>query len=163
MGRFQKTLEKIIHIYNLALYMCGTICLVGFILSTIYQVIARNTLPRAPIWTEEASRFLFIYMVAFGVGIAVHSNEYVGVELLVDLLPRKAQKIYQIVVMLAIAAFCFWYFSVSTLKFAIFDYTFLSPAMGLPMQLVYKSMIILFPSLGFSYILAALLRAVKKD
>ena len=57
--------------------------------------------------------------------------------------------------MFALAAFCFWYFFASVLDFAIFDYRYLSTAMKLPMQYIYISMMILFPALGISYILAA--------
>lgn len=148
-------LKRTISVFNLILAICGAICLVGFIGCTIYQVLARNLLPKAPIWTEEAARFLFIYMVSFGVGLAVHTGDYVGVELLVDLLPEKGLRILKVITMFALAAFCFWYFFASVLDFAIFDYRYLSTAMKLPMQYIYISMMILFPALGISYILAA--------
>ena len=112
-------LKRTISVFNLILAICGAICLVGFIGCTIYQVLARNLLPKAPIWTEEAARFLFIYMVSFGVGLAVHTGDYVGVELLVDLLPEKGLRILKVITMFALAAFCFWYFFASVLDFGL--------------------------------------------
>lgn len=158
MNKSTLILKRTISVFNLILAIFGALCLCGFIGCTIYQVVARNVLPKAPIWTEEAARFLFIYMVSFGVGLAVHTGDYVGVELLIDLLPEKALRIVKVVTMFLLAAFCFWYFSASVLDFAIFDYRYLSTAMKIPMQYIYISMIILFPALGISYILAGLLQ-----
>jgi len=149
-------LEKIINIFNFVLSLLGVLFLIAFVGSTIYQVVARNVLPVAPIWTEEAARFAFIFMVSCGVGLAVYTGDYVGVELIVDLFPQKVQKIIKVTTMFLLAAFCFWYHIVSVRGFAIFDYRYVSTAMRIPMQYIYISMRILFPSLGLSYIFAAL-------
>ncbi len=162
MKKIRIFLEKIISKFNLLLAVCGAVCLLEFIACIIYQVVARNVLPTAPIWTDEAARFLFIYMVAFGVGLAVHSGEYVGIELLIDLLPGRARDVIQTITKFILAAFCFWYFFASVKGFAFLDYRYLSTAMQLPMQYVYISMVILFPVLGLSYIASALLHMLPK-
>ena len=75
-------MDKIIKVYREIMTAVGIIGLVGFIISVLIQVIARTFLPVAPNWTEEAARYLFIYMVAFAGNAAVISDEYVGVEIL---------------------------------------------------------------------------------
>ena len=66
------------------------------------QIISRNFLPSAPSWTEELARYSFIYMVAFGCGVAVLKDEFVFVEFLKDSLEAKglhqANKIIRILV-----------------------------------------------------------------
>ena len=79
-------MNKIINQYKLIMTYIGIIGLVGFIGSVLIQVTARTFLPTAPNWTEEAARFLFIYMVAFGGNAAVITDEYVGVEMLTEFL-----------------------------------------------------------------------------
>ena len=68
-------MNKIINQYKLIMTYIGIIGLVGFIGSVLIQVTARTFLPTAPNWTEEAARFLFIYMVAFGGNAAVITDE----------------------------------------------------------------------------------------
>ena len=59
-------MEKFIKGYKDVMTYIGILGLIGFIVSVMIQVIARTFLPTAPNWTEEAARYLFIYMVAFG-------------------------------------------------------------------------------------------------
>ena len=73
-------MDKIIKIYKEIMTGIGIVGLVGFIASVLIQVVSRTFLPTAPNWTEEAARFLFIYMVSFAGNAAVLNNEYVNVD-----------------------------------------------------------------------------------
>ena len=73
-------MKKIFNTYNSIMGFLGMLCLLGFILSIVIQVVGRTLLPYSPSWTEEAARYLFIYMVAFGSSVAVHKQEFVGVD-----------------------------------------------------------------------------------
>ena len=75
----------------------------------LVQVISRNFLPNAPSWTEELARYSFIYMVAFGVGLAALKHEFVNVEFLGDFLKSKNQKaldVLNLVIEVIILAMC---------------------------------------------------------
>lgn len=98
-------MEKIIKVYREVLTAVGIIGLVGFIISVLIQVVARTFLPVAPNWTEEAARYLFIYMVAFAGNAAVISDEYVGVEMLTEMFPQSVQKIIKIAIAVVLCAF----------------------------------------------------------
>ena len=85
----KKGLEKFVDLFNHILCFFGVIFYLTFVVCVLVQVISRNFLPSAPSWTEEAARYSFIYMVAFGCAVAVHRNEFVNVEFLHDALePR---------------------------------------------------------------------------
>ncbi|TKT69929.1 TRAP transporter small permease subunit [Aquamicrobium sp. LC103] len=46
------------------------------------QIVTRTFDLYSPVWTEEASRYLLLYMTAFGVGLSLVTGELVNVDLL---------------------------------------------------------------------------------
>tara|TARA_B100000965_G_C19201008_1_gene587373 strand:+ start:75 stop:542 length:468 start_codon:yes stop_codon:yes gene_type:complete len=52
----------------------------GFIITVSLQIFARFFLSDVPSWTEEASRILFIYAIAFASGLAYRGNYFVFLE-----------------------------------------------------------------------------------
>ena len=88
----KKSLNKFIKGYMEVLYALSSVFYIGFCFCVLVQVISRNFLPNAPSWTEELARYSFIYMVAFGVGLAALKHEFVNVEFLGDFLKSKNQK-----------------------------------------------------------------------
>lgn len=129
----------------------GLVCLVGFIISVLIQVISRTFLPKTPSWTEELARYLFIYMVAFGSSVAVHKKEFVAVDLVIDFLPNVIRKLIELIINIVLMIFVVFVFLKSVLGFAILEYRMVSTAMQVPMQYIYFSMIILFGLLILSF------------
>ena len=80
----KKGINTFIKVYMEILYALSSVFYAGFCLCVLVQVISRNFLPNAPSWTEELARYSFIYMVAFGVGLAALKHEFVNVEFLGD-------------------------------------------------------------------------------
>ena len=69
--------------------MVGTVAIL--IVPVTLQIIARYTaLIPSWIWTEEASRFLFIWMVMLGAMIGVREHSHFEVDVWPDLAPRPA-------------------------------------------------------------------------
>ncbi len=68
-----------------------TLSFVGLILAVLLQVFARLFLPKVPSWTEEISRFLLIWMVSCGAGLAMRNSNFVNVDLFVNKLPARAR------------------------------------------------------------------------
>ena len=135
-------MEKIIKVYREVLTAVGIIGLVGFIISVLIQVVARTFLPVAPNWTEEAARYLFIYMVAFAGNAAVISDEYVGVEMLTA-------------VLCAFSGFIFINCVVGPKGLlAVTPVSMVSTALLIPMKYIYLSEAFLF---GF-YVISFLMR-----
>jgi len=111
----------------------------------------------APSWTEEAARYTFVYMVAFGCGVAVLKDEFVFVEFLKDaLLARglyKVNRAIRILVTLAMLVLSAYLLFFSVPQLAFIKFRMVSTAMQLPMQVVYFSQILLFGFLCVSLVM----------
>ena len=149
-------MDSLINKYNKFMSYLGLICLGGFIISVLIQVISRTFLPKTPSWTEELARYLFIYMVAFGASVAVHKKEFVAVDLIIDFLPKIIRKLIELVINIVLLLFVTFVLLKSVLSFAILEYRMVSTAMQVPMQYIYFSMIILFGLLILSFVMEIL-------
>ncbi len=149
-------MDSLIKKYNKFMSYLGLVCLGGFIISVLIQVISRTFLPKTPSWTEELARYLFIYMVAFGSSVAVHKKEFVAVDLIIDFLPKIIRKLIELVINIVLLLFVTFVLLKSVLSFAILEYRMVSTAMQVPMQYIYFSMIILFGLLIFSFVMEIL-------
>ena len=141
-------MKKAIRIYYDVLTYIAVAGLIGFLACVALQVFARVFLPKSPNWTEEAARFLFIFMVGFAGNTAVGKDEYVGVELLTERFPEKVQKTIRIAVLAALWVFSVIVFSMSVVGskglLAMTPPAMVSTALQLPMKKVYFSLVILF-------------------
>lgn len=153
----KKGFDRFVRIYTEVLCAFGCTFYIAFCVCVLIQIISRNLLPSAPSWTEEAARYTFVYMVAFGCGVAVLKDEFVFVEFLKDILLGKglyklhrAIRIAVTCAMLLLSAYLL-FFSVPQLAFIKFR--MVSTAMQLPMQVVYFSQILLFSFLCISLVL----------
>lgn len=149
-------MDSLIKKYNKFMSYLGLVCLGGFIISVLIQVISRTFLPKTPSWTEELARYLFIYMVAFGSSVAVHKKEFVAVDLIIDFLLKIIRKLIELVINIVLLLFVTFVLLKSVLSFAILEYRMVSTAMQVPMQYIYFSMIILFGLLILSFVMEIL-------
>lgn len=147
-------MKKFMRVYNELMSYLGVVCLAGFIISVLIQVVSRTFLPKTPSWTEEASRYLFIYMVAWGGSVAVHTKEYVGVDIFTSLLPPKLSRaLSDIIINAGLMCFSGFILTQSVVDFAFIKYRMVSTAMQIPMQYVYFSIVVFFGLLMLSYAL----------
>ena len=77
----------------------------AMIVVVVIQVFSRFALPKAPYWTEEATRILFIYMISFAGGLAVREKAFVNVDTFINYLPQKARQVLQMIIQLVIVLF----------------------------------------------------------
>ena len=151
----KKGLEKFVDLFNHILCFFGVIFYLTFVVCVLVQVISRNFLPSAPSWTEEAARYSFIYMVAFGCAVAVHRNEFVNVEFLHDALEPKfpmANRVIDLAIKVLLLLFTVYILAFSVRPFAFIKFQILSTAMSLPMQYVYFSMVLMFAFMAVAYL-----------
>jgi TRAP-type C4-dicarboxylate transport system permease small subunit len=150
-------MQKFIKIYRDIFAYIGMLGLIGFIISVLVQVTARTFLPVAPNWTEEAARFLFIFMVATAGNAAILSDEYVGVEMLMEMFSAKVQKIFRLVIYIIMIAFSAYVFIACVVGpkglLAITPPTMVSTALEIPMKYIYSFLAILFGFYIVSYVL----------
>ncbi|URA04443.1 TRAP transporter small permease [Escherichia fergusonii] len=70
----------------------GAVLLTALIGVVLLQVISRPLPISSPAWTEEAARFLLVYVVAFGCALATGRRELVNVDLVISMLSPALRK-----------------------------------------------------------------------
>ncbi len=114
----------------------------------IIQIICRLPFFTPPAWTEEAARVFFVYMIAFGAGLALREGSFVSVDFLKHFLPCKIAKIFDAII----------YFSITVLMIVILFGSAVyirigskqtSPSLPLKMSFVFAAMFILSFSMAY--------------
>ena len=62
------------------------------------QVLTRFVLNDAATWTEEASRYLFIWLIFLSIGVAFVEKKHISIDIVMDRLPKVAQVVLQQIV-----------------------------------------------------------------
>lgn len=164
MSGLRQGLDRFLSLFEHVLCFLGVIFYITFVVCVLVQVISRNFLPSAPSWTEEAARYSFIYMVAFGCAVAVHRNEFVNVEFLHDALEPKypmVNRIMDLLIKILLLVFTVYILLFSVRPFAFIKFQMLSTAMSLPMQYVYFSMVLMFAFMVIAYVCEILLTVLN--
>ena len=121
--------------------IAGTITTLAAICLVVgLQVIGRYIFNEPPFWTEEVSRFLFIYLIAFGAGLAVRYKSYVNLDVFTHMLPPKAQKLMALIVNALLLGFLIIFFmeSIDLVSKVQFQR---SPVLNLPMSYPYGALL----------------------
>ena len=133
-----KTLKKFLERF---LEWMSSFFFTGLIAMVLLQVFARMFLPRSPHWTEEASRFLMLYMVAFSAGLAAKERAYVNVDIFINYMKGRLRIAVQLLIDLAVIvlmAVTFWY----GLRNAAVGRIQTSASLGIPMHLIFGSIVL---------------------
>lgn len=89
-------------------------------------------------WTEELSRFAFVWLLMLGASVGLYRQEHFALTLLTDVLPRVAQRWAELLVYLlelVFIGFLIWYgYAMSEMVWGQ-----ISPALGLRYAYVYSS------------------------
>lgn len=72
----------------------GTSMLLIFILTTVAQIVFRDVLKISAPWTEEVSRFAFIWMVCFGTVAVQARQEHIGMDVVLNKIPDPLRIIF---------------------------------------------------------------------
>jgi TRAP-type C4-dicarboxylate transport system permease small subunit len=115
--------------------------------AVILQVFSRTFLPQSPVWTEELTRFALLYLVAFGVGLSLRTGDLVNVDLVLEMLPKPARRLLEVVAALITTGFAlmlvapaFQFMRIGTFQ--------TSPALGWRMDWIFASMPLAMIMLG---------------
>jgi len=108
------------------------------------QIIARNVF-NSMTWPEEFSRYCYIWTVFLSLGYTMKKGNMLKVGLVMDLLPTKIRRSIEIVVNLIILAICVVFFRHAiTYTSKIYNMGQISPAMHLPMWIMYLATVLGF-------------------
>jgi TRAP-type C4-dicarboxylate transport system permease small subunit len=108
----------------------------GLVVTAFYQVVSRYVFGRTPAWTEEAARYLAIWVVLLTSALAIEFGEHIAVDLLLTRLPRRVRLLTTSVGWVGILLFLvvFTYESFQLLGVAAGQVT---PGLGIPMVWIY--------------------------
>jgi len=108
----------------------------GLVVTAFYQVVSRYALGRTPAWTEEAARYLAIWVVLLTSALAIELRGHITVDLLLVRLPRTLRLITTLVGWVGILLFLlvFIYESFQLIGIAAGQVT---PGLGIPMVCIY--------------------------
>lgn len=118
----------------------------GLIGTVVLQIVTRRFfVDFAPSWTEEASRFFFIYAISFGAGLAQKEGYFISMDYFYNIFNPKMRgvldlliSVSSIVLFLLVSIFSIFFIRLGTIE--------TSPSLGLPMSIAFTSMFIMSAS-----------------
>lgn len=138
-GRLANALDRV-------LLTLAVIALVSLSLTVLLQVASRLFLPITLSWTEELTRYLFIYMVALGAGVVQHRHRHVNVELFHGWLGFRGRAAYLTLISAITFAFTLVVLP-NAWQFAQIGAFQTSPTLRIPMLYIFLSSVVLFGAL----------------
>ena len=142
-----RPVKKIIDSYFRLLHWLLIATVAILLLPVTLQIISRYTaLIPSYIWTEELSRFLFIWMVMIGAMIGVREGTHFDVDLWPDLKPKTnalTHIVSSLFVLLFALVFVYW-----GMKFVMFGWNQQSELAELPMVFIFAA----WPVAGLTWI-----------
>lgn len=150
MTPFVSKLNRIGNLLENFLSMFVGIALAGFASTVILEVFFRYFLGFSLYWSNELATYLFIYLVFFGGSVALKRKELINVAYFKDHLPLKLRNFAELLTFLVMMAFSFVAAGYSTILIQTSIKTkTVSPAMLIPMAIVYLPIFLGFGFLGF--------------
>lgn len=101
MSRLSATATVIERLTMVPLMVAGAAMVVVVAAGTFWRYVLGDPL----LWTEEAARYLMIWIALIGASVCIRHGEHIRVEMLVRMLPALARKAVDMVVALLILAF----------------------------------------------------------
>ncbi|WGI26735.1 TRAP transporter small permease [Halomonas alkaliantarctica] len=121
----------------------AVVALVAIAATVLLQICSRLFLPFSIAWTEELSRYLFIYMVALSVGVVLRQNRNISVELFHHLLGPRVQAAVQALLCALIGLFAFLVLPYAW-QYAQNGTWQTSPTLHVPMLYIFFSTVVTF-------------------
>lgn len=140
------------------------IALLAAVLSVIVllQVVFRYVLNSPLAWTEEASRFLLIWIVLLGAAIGIKRKSHFTVDIFFKKLSPKLQQNLQLALDIFLFILIFDVMIINGVYLSILTFRQISPALHLRMSYVYSSVLV-GGILSCCYVLEDILLYLKKE
>ena len=161
-SKLETSIRWLLRIANWVFSVLAVSALLAIAAVVILQVVSRFLLPSSPIWTEELSRYLFVYLVVMGSGLVISHNRHVRLELFQGALNRFWTKFYLIFCHLLAGGFAI-YILPYAIKYAQIGRWQTSPALEVPMYWAFLSVTFFFALTAFYSVMSALLVLLERD
>ncbi|WHH59367.1 TRAP transporter small permease [Petroclostridium sp. X23] len=135
-----------------------TTCLMlsAMVVVVFMNVIFRYFLNASIAWTEEVSRFMFIWLVFLGANLAYIKDEHLGLDVLINAVPKPVAKLIQIVADILVLYGIFLVIK-GGYNIMMSSWDWKSPAIALPYAYVYM----IVPISGTVFFLQAAFKLIK--
>ncbi|HSH47168.1 MAG TPA: TRAP transporter small permease [Halomonas sp.] len=144
----QGSLGRLINWADILFTTLAVVALIAIASTVLLQISARLFLPFSLAWTEELSRYLFVYMVALSAGVVLHKHRNVSVELFHHALGLRARAAFQLLICLLITVFA-WLVLPHAWAYAQNGAWQTSPTLRVPMLYIFFSTVVMFALLLF--------------
>jgi len=119
----------------------------GLIFTVVLQIVTRRFFTeQAPSWTEEASRFFFIYAISFAAGLAQKEDYFVSMDYFYRKFGHRVRQSLDIAITF-LSLVLFLVMSIYSVQFILLGTVETSPSLGLPMSIAFISMLIMSGSI----------------
>jgi len=103
-------LSKIVKAMMTVARVLAQLCLTGTVLCTLLQVFTRYVLHNAIPWTEQMTRFFFIWAVSLGIPLSFYEGGSFKFDILIKKLGDKVNRLTDVIVWIACLGFSGYYF-----------------------------------------------------
>jgi len=134
------------------------ICLAAMVVMVFGNVVLRYAFSTGIVFSEEMSRYLFVWMTFLGAVVAMRDHLHIGMDGLIRRLPRNGQLACFVISSLLMLGCC-WLLLVGGWKQMFLNIDVKAQVSGIPMAAVYSSLVVAALGLG-AIILMQLYRAL---
>ena len=133
--------DKVLQVYMIL----AVAALVVMIIACFYQVFGRYVLNASPGWTEELSRFTFIWLSALGSTIDLDRGAHASITILSERLPNISRKVLTLILHIVVAVIAVlliiygWQLAAATMK---------TPSAALKIPMAYINIALSFAGFG---------------
>ncbi len=146
--------DRIVQVMDWIGYLLLVVFSIIMVVATFLQVIFRYFY-HPLFWSEELSRYCFVWIVFVGAAITLKHGSHIGVDYFVKYLPSRFKTVLALLINCGIAVFLILVIFQSILVVMV-NMTQHSPAMRIPMGLVYLAIPVGFTMmLGYTIVLSA--------
>lgn len=118
---------------------------------TVYAVFNRFIFKQAITWSDEATRYLFIWVSLIGASIGVEQGSHANVSVFVDMIPKRARK-YAYVIANALCVFFCIVLVYTGIQLVVAQSNQVSAAMRINMAFVYSAIPVSFGLMGINFL-----------
>jgi TRAP-type transport system small permease protein len=132
----------------------------GLIFTVIFQIITRRFfVAHAPAWTEEASRFFFVYGISFAAGLAQKDDYFVSMDYVYRKFNTRIRKMIDMIINL-MSGLLFLLMTIYSIRFIQLGSIETSPSLGLPMSIAFISMFVMSGSILY-FLMLQLIQKIR--
>lgn len=142
--KVDKTIEKIQTALSIALF-------VGILILGTIQVFGRFIFKSAPPWTEEAMRYLGIYLTFIGSSLTVRADEHVSVDIVISFMKNNKHRAILFIISRLISVVFLVMFLPLSIKLVALSGNVMGAAIRIPFSYIYAAVPIGIIMMLFSY------------